>query len=176
MSHPLSGTIPSGRCECTHFARVGEIGECSRCDCRHHTPAQPPASPYRGHDPQTPPGAEAALASFMQALEDAQKALEEAANDEVDAEMDLDEERRALILADKCPQAAGPGRTCTVAYQKAWIDAQPGVSGLIREWKHAKARREAAEKVLRVLERNSSLQQSIARSVSNDFPGTRGTW
>lgn len=172
MSHPLRDTIPAGKCPgCGHWARPDEVTECRHCNCPHHR-----ATPYNGHDPQTPPGAEAALEYFKTSLAEAQEGLERAANEEVDAEMDLDERRRELILSDDCPQAAGPNRTCTVAYQRAWIDAQPGVRELIRAHRHAKARRGAAEKVLKVVERVSSIQQSISRSVGSDYPGTRGTW
>ena len=167
VSHPLAGTIPAAKCpECGHWARPDEVTECRHCDCKHHR-----ASPYQGHDPQTPPGAESALAAFMKALFDAQQALEQAANEEVDAEMDLEERRRELMLSDDCPRAAGPGRTATVAYQNAWIDQQ--VADLIRTHRIARARREAAEKVLKVLERNSSLQQSISRSVGQSYLGQR---
>ena len=163
MTHPLRDTLPAVRCQCGSYAPAGL--PCPKCG------AVNDRGPYRGHDPQTPPGAESALASFMKALGDAQEALEQAANEEVAAEMDLDEARRALLLSDNCPQAAGPGRTHTVGYQKAWIDQQ--VAGLIRIYRVARARREAAEKVLKVLERNSSIQQTIAKSVGQSYMGQR---
>jgi hypothetical protein len=162
MSHPIrSATIPSGRCQCGHLAPVGEVITCTRpgCGCERHT-----GSPYGGHDPATPPGAESALAAFMDALDTARQALEAAANAEVDAELARDAAKRRWLLSDECQALR------TVAERKAWAESR--IEPEERAFRLAKATREAARAALDVLGKQMSAQQSINRSVSASYQGT----
>lgn len=129
-------------------------------------------SPYHGHDPQTPPGAEAALASYSDALEDARRALERARNDEVDAKAVRDAAERRARFSAECPKAGVfDGARTTVAYVEAWIAGQ--VAGEDLTYELARAARQAAADHLRTLGKQGSLAQSISRSVGDSYRGQR---
>src|ERR1039457_3458789 len=115
----LNGAVPAAKCACGHFARIDEVGTfCRYCDCTEHR-----ASPYQGHDPETPPGAEAALQSFSDDLEPARIELREAADAEVEAELTRDAARRKWLLSDERPQPGSLGGVrVTVAYGAAAAD------------------------------------------------------
>lgn len=159
--------IPAGRCVCTHYARADEITECRYCDCKRHV-----ATPYAGHDPQTPPGAEAGLESFKEALEIARQELAEAADAEVTAELDRDAAHRKWMLAPECPKVGVfDGVRTTVAQRDAWVADR--VAEHERAYRLAKATRQAAQKKLDVLGKQGSFQQSIGRSVGDSYRGQR---
>ena len=124
MSHPIrSTTLPAGRCpECDHFAPAGgEIGTCSRCQCTRHA-APDPRSPYMGHDPQSPPGAEAALQAFSCQLDAATEKLRAARDAELEAEEARDAAQWEATLSPECPQpGVYDGVRITVAYRDAWV-------------------------------------------------------
>lgn len=170
MSHPLRDAIPAGRCEhCNHFApATGELGTCSRCACDRHVAA----SPYRGHDPETPPGAESALETYRDDLGKARRMLRQARDHEVLAKSARDAARRRAQLSPECPKiGVFDGVRTTVAYVEAWIDEQ--VADLEDAYQLAKVARQAAADHLNTLGEQSSIQQSIARSVGQSYMGQR---
>jgi hypothetical protein len=130
---------------------------------------------HDGHDPETPPGAEAALANLADQLDDARDHLRRARDLEVAAKHKLGDARRRARFGPDCPKAGvfGGVRT-TVADVEAWLDDQVADEDLTHEL--AKAARQAAQEHLKTLGQQLSAAQSISRSVGNDFPGTRGTW
>jgi len=130
---------------------------------------------HDGHDPDTPPGAEAALATLAEQLDDAREHLRRARDLEVAAKHRLGDARRRARFSADCPKAGvfGGVRT-TVADVEAWLDDQVADEDLTHEL--ATAARQAAADHLRTLGQQLSAQQSISRSVGNDFAGTRGTW
>lgn len=160
--------IPAGRCgACPHYARADEVTRCRFCGCEHHV-----ASPYQGHDPQTPPGAEAALESFRDALESARQELAGAADAEVTAELERDAAHRRWMLSPECPPVGVfDGVRTTVAQRDAWV--QDRVAGEERAYRLARAARQAAQKKLDVLGKQGSYQQSISKSVGQSYSGQR---
>ena len=170
MSTPFHEAVPAGKCACGHFARVDEVTQCRHCPCDNHR-----ASAYQGHDPATPPGAEAALMTLSEALEQARRALAEASDAEVDAELARDAARRTWLLSDECPRAGVfDGVRTTVAQVEAWVGDR--IQDQERSYRLAKARREAAEKYLSVVGKQLSAQQSISKSVGSSYMGTGGRW
>ena len=127
-------------------------------------------SPYRGHDPQTPPGAEAALASYVDALEHARKALADTRNAEVDARASRDAAKRRAILSPECPKVRRD--QCTVAERDAWVEDRIADEDLAYEI--AKAARQAAGDHLHTLGKQGSLAQSLSKSVMDSYRGQRG--
>ena len=128
-------------------------------------------SPYRGHDPQTPPGTEAALASYSNALDTARLALAAARDAEVDAKHKRDTAKRRALLSPECPKAAGPGRTCTVAERDAWVEDRIADEDLAYEL--ARVARRAAADHLSTPGKQGSLAQSLSRSVGESYRGQR---
>jgi len=128
---------------------------------------------YGGHDPQTPPGAEAALQSFSGALEPARRALADAADEEVEAELARDAARRYWLLSDECLKAGVfDGVRVTVAERDAWVEEK--IAGEERAFRLAREKRKAAAKALDVLGRQASYQQTISKSVGDSYRGTGG--
>ena len=158
--------IPALRCACSHFARTDEVGACRFCDCAHHV-----ASPYQGHDPASPPGAEAALQSYSEALDDAVEKLRLARDAELEAEEARDAAKWEALLSDECPQTGvKDGKRITVAYRDAWVARE-----IAREesaYRAAKVVRQAASAHLAKLNSQSSIQQTISKSVSGSYAGT----
>jgi hypothetical protein len=170
MSHPLRDTLPAVRCpECSHWARPDEVTECRHCDCKHHR-----GSLHGGNDPESPVGAEAALQALRDALEPARQALREAADAEVEAELARDAARRRWMLSADCPKATGRGRTHTVAERDCWVEDK--IAGEERDYRLAKAAREAAKAYLDVLGKQLSAQQSVARSVAVSYNSAGDRW
>lgn len=170
MSH-AQATLPAGRCECGHYAPVGEITHCGRCDCNRHTAAAP--SPYRGHDPDTPPGAEAALQAFMDALTDAREVLAQAIDAEVEAQIVYETAEDAWTLSPECPQVRRD--EWTVAQRDAWVRSR------VRDERAALLKAQAARKeasmFVRVLGQQLSGSQTRAKSVTASYLGTgRESW
>ena len=129
--------------------------------------------PHGEHDPQTPPGAEAALQSFSDALEPARRELAAAADEEVEAELARDAARRRWLLSEECPRTGVfDGVRVTVAERDAWVDEQ--IAGEERAFRLAREKRKAAAKRLDVLSKQGSYQQSISKSVADSYRGTGG--
>lgn len=172
MTNPVRDAIPAQRCECGHWARPDEVTECRFCGCKEHRPARSAGTPYAGHDPQTPPGAEAALEYFKNEMELARLELAEASDEEVEAELARDKARWALELSDECPRAGTfDGVRVLASYVNAWISSR--ITAEEREYRRKKAAREAAAKRLDVLGRQAITQASIAKSVGTSYQGTR---
>ena len=79
------------------------------------------------HDqrPNTPPGAEAKLEAYSDALDDAMEKLRQARDDELSAKEDRDAAKRRAQLSPDCPKVGVfDGVRTTVAYQTAWIEDQ----------------------------------------------------
>lgn len=169
MSHPRDATIPAGLCECGHRARPDEITECRFCECVRHVAA----SPYGGHDPETPPGAEAALETYRDDLERARRMLREARDHEVAMKTARDAAERRARLSPECPKVGvfGGVRT-TVAYVEAWIAEQ--IADREDAYQLARVARQAASDHMQTLRDQGSIQQSISRSVGESFRGQRG--
>lgn len=169
MTNPVRDAIPAQRCKCGHFAKPDEVTKCRYCECREHRPDR---DIYGGHNPDEPPGAEAALEFFKAEMGRAQKDLERASNEEVDAELARDMARARLMLSDDCPVTGTfDGVRVTVGQRDAWVllhseDAE-------REYRVKKMAREAAAKRLDVLGRQAITQASIAKSVGQGYGMTR---
>ena len=131
-------------------------------------------SPYRGHDPETPPGAEAALQEFSDALESARKALKAARDAEVTAQEAHKAALRRTRLSPECPKAGVfDGVRVTVAYVNDWVEDQCADEEM--EWLLARAARQAASDHLRTLSKQGSIQQSISNSVSQSYRQSSGS-
>lgn len=128
-------------------------------------------SPHHGYSPQTPPGAEAALQAFSDALDEAQDALKAARDAEVDAEVALKAEKRKWLLSDECPKVRRNGWTC--AERDAWVEDKCADEQLA--WMLARAARQAATDHLKTVGKQGGFQQSIAGSVREQYRGA-GQW
>ena len=127
-------------------------------------------STYRGHDPQTPPGAEAALQSVSDGLETARRALAAARDEEVAALADYKAAKRRALLSAECPKVRR--NECTVAERDAWVEDQCADEELA--WMLARTARQAAADHHQTLREQGSIQQSISRSVGDSYRGTGG--
>lgn len=126
------------------------------------------------YDPDTPPGAEAALQSLSGQLDIARDGLREARNAEVEAEAAYRAAHRAALLSEECPKVGVfDGVRTTVAQRDAWVDSQVAEKELM--WKIAQATRKAAADHLRTLRDQASVAQSITASVRESYRGT-GRW
>ena len=167
MTSPLRDARTAGKCECGHFARPDEITPCRFCDCPRHVSSP---GPRGGHDPMTPPGAEAALDDLKDALEEATAELVRARNAELDAEEARDEAKRAALLSPECPVPSRGG--WTVAQQGAWVAEQ--FKAEESAYKAARTARQAASDHVSKVSKQASVQQSIAGSVKESYRGQRG--
>lgn len=164
MSHPLHGTIPAVRCACGRHAPAGQ--PCTNCGA---------VNPYKGHNPQEPPGAEAALQSFSDQLDEATEKLRTARDAELEAEEARDAARWAATLSEECPQpGVYDGVRITVAYRDAWVAREIALQE--RAYKEAKVIRQAATAHLDKVKSQMSAQQTIAKSVSSSYQGTGDRW
>lgn len=156
--------IPAGRCgECSHWARHDEVTECPHCPCSHHIAGW--------RDPKTPPGAESALQSYSADLDGAVEKLEQARNAELDAEEARDTAKWEALLSDECPQVGvKDGKRTTVAYRDAWVARE--IAKEESAYRAAKVIRQAASAHLAKLNSQSSIAQTISKSVSNSYAGT----
>lgn len=131
--------------------------------------ALPPA-----YDPDTPPGAEAKLETYRDALDEARDALRKARDEELEAEQARDTARRRAQLSPDCPKVGVfDGVRTTVAYQVAWIEEQ--IAEQEAEYRVKKLARQAASDHLRTLGKQGSFQQSLTKSVADSYRGT-GRW
>ena len=164
MSHPLNGTVRAVRCDCGKFGPPGQ--PCVSCGATMN------GSPYRGHNPQEPPGAEAALQSFSDALDDAVEKLKAARDAELEAEDARDAARWKALLSEDCPQpGVYDGVRITVAYRDAWVQRE--IDGEERALRAAKVVRQAAVAHLDKLKSQASVAQTIAKSVAGQYIGQR---
>ncbi len=169
---PPHGTIPAGRCaNCPHRARRDEVTQCPFCDCPRHV-----SSPYQGHDPQTPPGSEAALQTFSEQIDEAVKMLRAARDAELAAEDARDKARYKALLSEECPKpGVYDGVRVTAAYQQAWVARE--ITEEESAYKAAKVVRQAAQDHLSKLNGQKSIAQTIANSVAGSYQGTgRDSW
>ena len=162
MSHPLRGTVPAVRCACGRHAPAGQ--PCTNCGA---------VNPYKGHDPETPPGAEAALETYRDELGEARLMLREARDAELTAKSARDAARRRARLSKDCPKVGVfDGVRTTVAYAEAWIEEV--TADLEDAYQAAKVARQAASDHLQTLGGQGSIQQSITKSVGDSYRGQRG--
>ena len=166
MSHPIRDTVPSVRCDCGKFAPAGM--PCQSCGAVN--------GPYRGHSPQEPPGAEAALQSFSDQLNDATEKLRQARDAELEAEEARDRAKWEATLSEECPQpGVYEGVRITVAYRDAWVARE--IAAQESAFKAAKVTRQAATAHLDKVKSQMSAQQTISKSVSASYPvGGRDPW
>jgi|SRR5450755_450064 hypothetical protein len=168
MSHPLEGAVVALRCACSHFARADEVSTCRFCDCTHHRGVI--RDIHGGHGPQTPPGAEAALQAFSDALEEARELLAERRDLEVDALAALKAAKRAALLSPECPKVRR--NEWTVAERDAW--AEDKCADEERAWMLARSARQAAADFLHTTGKQGGFQQSIGASVRTSYQGQWG--
>lgn len=168
MTHPLADTTPALRCACRHYARRDEVTTCRFCDCTRHVAA--PAGPHGGHDPQTPPGSEAALQAYSDALEEARELLAEKRDLEVDAEAAWKAAKRRWLLSEECPKVRR--NEWTVAERDAWVEVR--CADEEQAWMLAKAARQAAGDHLHTVGKQGGFQQSIGASVRASYQGQWG--
>lgn len=121
--------------------------------------------------PDTPPGAEAKLETYRDALDKAMEKLREARDKELGAKEDRDAAKRRAQFDPNCPKVGVfDGVRTTVAYQTAWIENE------IAEQEHAyqlaKVARQAASEHLKTLGKQGSFQQSLTNSVRDAYRGT----
>jgi hypothetical protein len=127
------------------------------------------------YDPDTPPGAEAKLETYRDALDAAREALRLARDAELEAEQDRDAAKRRAQFDPKCPKVGVfEGVRTTVAYQQAWIEGE--IAEEERTYRLAKAARQAASDHLRTLGKQGSFQQSLTKSVSDDYRRNTTRW
>jgi hypothetical protein len=127
----------------------------------------------RATPPDTPPGAEARLEDYRDALDKAAEALARARDDELEAEEARDSAKRRAYLSDKCPKVGVfEGVRTTVAYQEAWIEDQ--IKDEEHAYRVAKVARQAASDHLRKVTKQGAFQQSITASVRETYRGTNG--
>ena len=130
-------------------------------------------SPYQGHNPQEPPGAEAALMAFSDELEAARVALKDARDEEVTAEQDWKKAKRRAQFSPECPKAGVfDGIRITVDYVRAWIEDEAADEELT--YGLAKAKRQAAKDHHETVRTQGSLAQTLSKSVADSYRGTGG--
>lgn len=130
-------------------------------------------SPYGGHDPQSPPGAEAALAAFSDELETARVALAAARDKEVAAQQAWKKAKRRARFSPDCPRAGTfEGVRVLKDDVDAWIDDQCADEELAYEL--AKTARQAAKDHHETLRTQGSLAQTLSKSVADSYRGTGG--
>lgn len=133
------------------------------------------SSPYGGHDPETPPGAEQALKEFSDSLEAARQALRMARDQEVTIEVAYKRAHRKALLSAECPKVRSKrddGSIVTVAERDAWVEDQCADEELALAI--ATANRQAARDLHDTLRTQGSLAQSLSKSVADSYRGTGG--
>jgi len=168
VTDPRHGTVPADKCACGHWARRDEVTDCRYCDCTTHR-----ASPYQGHDPQTPPGAEGALQTFSDQLDEAVTMLREARDAELAAQEARDTVKYEATLSEECPQPGvrgEDGARVTVAYRDAWVARE--IASQESAYRAAVVVRQAAKDHLDKLNSQKSIAQTIANSVAGGYLGT----
>ena len=137
-------------------------------------------SPYYGErgalpPADTPPGAEARLEAYRDELDVAREALRQARDDEVKAKEARDEARRRAQFDPDCPPVGVfNGVRTTVAYQTAWIEDR--IADQEHEYQLKKLARQAASEHLRTLGKQGSFQQSLTKSIGDDWSRNIRRW
>jgi len=112
-------------------------------------------------EPLSPVDIETKLRQLVTQLAQAQAALRQARDLEVDARHAYDRARRRALLSEKSPKVTRGGYT--VAEQSAWVDGQ--CEDLKFDLDKATVVREAAQDHLRVLLAQSEIVRSLGASV-----------
>lgn len=128
-------------------------------------------SPHAGYDPQTPPGAEARLQEYSDALDKAREQLQAARDTEVDADAAFKAAKRRWLLSPECPKVRR--NEWTVAERDAWVEDHCADEELA--WMLARAKRQAAADHMKTVGKQGGFQQSIAGSVREQYRGA-GQW
>ncbi|MGH3190997.1 MAG: hypothetical protein ACRDOL_27885 [Streptosporangiaceae bacterium] len=125
-----------------------------------------------GAEPLTPLAVEGKLRQLVNQLTQAQAALRDARDLEVDARHEHDRARRCALLSEKSPKVSRGGYT--VAEQSAWVDEQ--CADLKFAADKATVVREAAQDRLRVLLAQAEIVRSLGASVRQayELAGTTG--
>ena len=124
--------------------------------------------------PNTPPGAEAKLAAYSDALDGAMEALPRGPRRRGRREDARDAARRRAPAIPRLPEGRRLQRVrTTVAYQAAWIEEQ--IADEEHKYQVKKLARQAASEHLKTLGKQGSFQQSLTRSVGDAYRGT-GRW
>ena len=116
-------------------------------------------------EPLTPLAVEAKLRRLVTELSQAQMALRQARDLEVDARHEYDRAKRRALLSEKSPKVTRGGYT--VAEQSAWVDEQ--CADLKFGADKATVVREAAQDRLRVLLAQAEIVRSLGASVRQAF-------
>lgn len=116
-------------------------------------------------EPLTPLSVEAKLRHLVTELSQAQIALRQARDLEVDARHEYDRARRRALLSDKSPKVTRGGYT--VAEQAAWVEGE--CADLKFAADKATVVREAAQDRLRVLLAQAEIVRSLGASVRQAY-------
>jgi len=125
--------------------------------------------------PDTPIGAEEELRRLSFDLDDARMKLRDARNAEVAREMAYRKARRAATLSAECPKVRrghGSEPSVTVAERDAWVEQACEAEEF--DLAIATATRQAAGDLLRTLQAQASIQQTVSRSVMDSFRMSSG--
>jgi hypothetical protein len=130
-------------------------------------------SPYKGHDPETPPGAEEALRTFSDELEAARLVLKGARDAEVVAKQAWKKAKRQARFSRECPRAGTfDGVRVLKDDVDAWIDDQCADEEL--NYELSKTARQEASDHHDTLRTQGSLAQTLSKSVADSYRGTGG--
>lgn len=125
--------------------------------------------------PNTPPGAEARLEAYRDQLDVAREKLREARDEELAAKENRDAAKRRAQLSPDCPKVGVfDGVRITVAYQVAWIEDQ--IADLEHAYQLKKVARQAASDHLDTLGKQGSYQQTVTKSVTDDYRYRTNRW
>lgn len=119
----------------------------------------------RGYVSLNPVQVEEKLVGCVRDLYAAEKALAEARDDEVGAEIAYQSKRRRLLLSDECPKVSRGN--VTVADRDAWIDSACGDEWM--EYRLSAVKCQAAQDHVRTVRDVTSTVQSIASLVRQAF-------
>lgn len=113
----------------------------------------------------TPVDVENKLSSAITDLTRSQRELREARDAETDADLSYQSAHRRVLLSRECPAVRRDGYTA--AERDAWVMTQ--VETEYAAYRHAKARREAAEDHLRMVREVASTVQSLGAMVRSAY-------
>lgn len=119
----------------------------------------------RGYVSLNPVQVEEKLVACVRDLYGAEKALADARDDEVGAEIEYQGKRRRLLLSDECPKVSRG--SVTVADRDAWVDNELDAEWM--EYRLATVKCQAAQDHVRTVRDVTSTVQSIASLVRQAF-------